>query len=155
MSLIPPGSSYSNASVLLGTTCFSERFTCIVGLLLFRLIGTVHRLQIGSWHPAPFILQLAKPPACNETRVGRSRDHRDSLHQLCPLGGVRAGVPVSRPEGRAVGTVCFCAVTGEPGQLTLLPHGQETSQAEACEELAGFSRIASHPGPNRPSCGSM
>lgn len=32
----------------------------------------------------------------------------------------------------------------ELGQFIQFPSGQETSQAEACEEIAGFSRIAPH-----------
>jgi len=68
------------------TPWLPQRFTCVVGLLLFRLIRTIHRLQIGSWHPAPFILQLAKPPPCNESSRGKEQR---------VLGGGTVGPPAS------------------------------------------------------------
>lgn len=140
LSVLPCHGPAWGQAVLLGMPWFSEHFTCIVGLLLFRFIGTIHRLQICSWHPAPFILQLAKPPACNESRVGKSRDRRDGRHRLCPRAGrfvfvLWPGSPASSP----------CFLVGRK------PHRRR--RARSLQAFLGLPHTL--PGPNRPSCGSM
>lgn len=133
-----------------------QHFTCIVGVLLFRLIGTVHRLQIGSWHPAPFILQLAKPPACKKSSRGQEQrvlwGHRGgtSIRSVPGRGRRRHPRGLDRREGTGAG-LCLHGATRELGQFILFHPGQETSQAEACEEVAGFSRIAPHPPRPKPT----
>lgn len=184
MRFIPPGSSYSNISlpsgpaqcglpdgglamnhpsgelrqaVLWCTPWLPQHFTCVVGLLLFRLIRTIHGLQIGGWHPSPFVLQLAKPPACKESSRGQeqrvSQGHRGSV----PSWG-RHKQPRGL-DGRDGAGACLClhGATSELGRFILFPPGQETSQAEASGELARFFLGLPHNllGQNQLSCGSM
>lgn len=46
---------------------------------------------------------------------------------------------------------CSLVATRELGQFILFPPRQETSEAEACEEVAGVSRIAPHPPQPEPT----
>lgn len=48
-------------------------------------------------------------------------------------------------------SLCLHGATRKLGQFALFPPGQETPQAEACEEVAWFSGIAPHPSQANPT----
>lgn len=184
MRSIPPGSSSSNTSlpsgpawrglpdwglagscrqaVLWCSPWLPQHFTCVVGLLLFRLIRTIHWLQIGSRHPAPFILHLAEPPACKESSCGQEQrvfwgHHGDTSTRSVPAG-VGAGThSVPWVEGMGPGLVSVYIV--QPGNLASLPcflPGRKPHRLRHVRRLHGFLGLPhTLPSQTQPSCGSM